>query len=344
MRVQVVRGKYTQAKVRLAWPISSEQVYALNKAPFEEAGSVRQITVDDAHGSPGQRCPRTIANFCRGRNLRFTDPCWCDHPPLPTLHATYALTEIALGSAKGDEVVSKFMGSAPFHDGRPTVTRVQAIENLTLSRLHEQYREYLRSKNHEEPRIIELYHGCNCGILDVICQHGLMPPSDIAAADSCPTSGGKGLCTSLCANDCQHCKERHRWDRCHMYGLGIYMADVAAKSHRYVSMPEWVSGRRQYHMIVCEVVASKTLHLKGHLRCGDAMHDVPTLRTIWGDDLSRMVDFVGRSPSESVEQMELLYVEGLQWSSRPGFSVYNSEYISFHPYQCLPRYQITYEI
>jgi hypothetical protein len=71
VRVQIVRGKFTQAKVRLARPMSREQVLALNRSdlaePFEEAGVVRQITVDDAHGSPGQRCPRTIANFCRYR-------------------------------------------------------------------------------------------------------------------------------------------------------------------------------------------------------------------------------------------------------------------------------------
>jgi len=42
--------------------------------------------------------------------------------------------------------------------------------------------------------------------------------------------------------------------------------------------------------------------------------------------------------------MNLLYVEGLKHCCRPGLSVFNSEYISFHPYQCLPRYQITYEI
>jgi hypothetical protein len=326
--------------------MARDQVLALNQATFEEAGVARFITVDDAHGSPGQRCPRTVANFCRGRNLRFTDPCFCDHPPLPTLRATYTLTSIEIASAKGDEIVSKFMASAPFYDGQPVVTQVQAIENPTLSMLHEQYREYLRVKSQEEPRNIELYHGCNCNILDVICQHGLMPPSDMAAAESCPTSGGgKGLRTSLCNNDCAHCTERHQWDRCHMYGLGVYLGDIAAKSHRYVSMPELIAGgRRRYHLILCEVVASKVLRLKGHLRSGNAMHDVPALRTIWGKDLRRMVDFVGPSPKGDVEQMELLFVEGLSCCYRPGFSVFNSEYISFHPYQCLPRYRITYEI
>merc|ERR1712216_363723 len=67
----IVRGKYTQAKVRLQFPISQELVYQLNERRFIEAGTERTITVDDSHGSPGQKCPRTTAEYCRGRNLRF---------------------------------------------------------------------------------------------------------------------------------------------------------------------------------------------------------------------------------------------------------------------------------
>mmetsp|Transcript_63263 Transcript_63263/g.193537 ORF Transcript_63263/g.193537 Transcript_63263/m.193537 type:complete len:172 (-) Transcript_63263:126-641(-) len=171
-----------------------------------------------------------------------------------------------------------------------------------------------------------------------------MPPSDVEAAASCPVSGNRGLCTSLCANDCVHCIERHSWGRCHMYGLGIYLADMSAKSHRYITTPECGDRKRRCTMLLCEVLASKTLHLKGHLRSGSSMHDVPSLRTIWGRDLQQMVEFVGRPPKGSVEQMELLYVEGLTGVHRPGLSVFNSEYVSFHPYQCLPKYQIIYEM
>merc|ERR1711956_12677 len=173
---------------------------------------------------------------------------------------------------------------------------------------------------------IELYHGCNTALLDTICQHGLMPPSDMKAAESCPTSGGKVLRTSICSNDCPHCTERHEWDRCHMFGLGIYLGDIAAKSHRYVSMPEVAhNSRRRYHLLLCEVVAGKILRLKGHLRSGSAMHDVPSLRTIWGRDLQRMVNVIGARPKGEVEQMDLLFVEGLKGCCRPGMSVFNSE-------------------
>merc|ERR1712083_1195804 len=75
----------------------------------------------DAHGSPGQRCPRYIAGFCRGHNLRHTHPCFCSHPPRATERARFTLEPLDLDGAKGVEIRDKFMASAPFHTGRPTL-------------------------------------------------------------------------------------------------------------------------------------------------------------------------------------------------------------------------------
>merc|ERR1712046_413493 len=47
---------------------------------------------------------------------------------------------------------------------------------------------------------------------------------------------------------------------------------------------------------------------------------------------------------EVAEKSDLLFVKGLGSSVRPGFSVVNSEYIAFHPHQCLPKYEIEYEL
>merc|ERR1719321_738298 len=242
--------------------------------------------------------------------------------------------------------MEKFMKSAPFHDGsRPTVVELHAVQNDTLAHLHEEYRAYLRNKNKEEPSVRELYHGTNNNILDVLFRHGLQPPSDVQASDACPVSGGKGLCTSLCNNDCEHCVDRHEWDKCHMYGLGIYLADLSQKSHRYCSQPKLLpSGRRRFRMVLCSVLG-RALEVAGHLRARDAMHDVPNVRAL-GDDLDGMIEpHQGRVPGrDAVERADLLAVKGLGCACRPGFSVMNSEYIAYHPYQCLPRYQITYEV
>lgn len=254
--------------------------------------------------------------------------------------------KVGLHSAKGNEIVSKLEKSAPFHDGSyPRVTAIHAVKNDVLAGLHEEYRKYLTQKNRAEPQVRELYHGTNNNILRTLYTHGLQPPSDTAASDACPVSGGKGLCTSLCNNNCKYCTERHEWGRCHMFGLGIYLADMAQKSHRYCSQPEVLpNGKRVFRIVVCSVLGS-ALEIAGHLTEKDAMHDVPNVRSLV-DDLKHMIAPVrqGKRQDISVEQHDLLFVKGLGCDCRPGFSVFNSEYIAFHPHQCLPRYQITYEV
>jgi len=347
-KLQIVRGKFTQAKVRLSHSLSQEHVRLMCSRVFVEADKERRVTVDDAHGSAEQRCPRSIAHYCRGKNLRFVDPCWCTHQNSPTVLASYKLSQLERGTAKWDELASKFLTSAPFHDGQPRLVRINAIQNETLEALHEGYRRYLRQKHGEESKTIELYHGTNNNILDEVYKHGLSPPSDMRASDTCPRSGGKGLCTSLCDNSCTHCVERHLWDKCHMFGLGIYLGDLAQKSHRYCSQPELHQGRRRYRMIQCSVLLGRPLQLEAHLTEPHSMHDVQSLRAFWRGELEERVSFIdgrqGWSHEVPVDQHDLLYVKGLGCQHRPGVSVVNSEFVAFHPYQCLPRYEIVYEI
>lgn len=346
LRVHIASGKYKKAHVQLPVAMPRELVHRLNKLPFVEAGKERVICVDDAHGSPEQRCPRWIAGYCRGRNLRYTHSCWCSHQARPTEEARYRLVEVDLCGAKGTEINDKFMQSAPFHDGpRPHVVAIHAVQNDVLAKLHEEYRAYLRNKNKEEPSVRELFHGTNNKILDMLFRHGLQPPADFKASEACPVSGGKGLCTSLCNNNCKHCTEQHEWDKCHMFGLGIYLADISQKSHRYCSQPEQLpNGRRRFRMVLCSVLG-RALEVEGHLKHKDAMHDVCNVRAL-GDDLKEMIEPCGCSvPSKhAVEGADILAIKGLGGACRPGFSVVNSEYIAYHPYQCLPKYQITYEV
>jgi len=401
-KILIAKGHYKKAHVVLRTPIPRSLVHWLNTAPFLENGIQRTICVEDAHGSPGQKCPRYIAGYCRGQNLRFTHPCFCSHPYRSTAAARFKLEAIELNGAKGIEICDKFMASAPFHNGQPRITGIKAITNTTLSRCHEEYREYLTHKHMEEPAVQELYHGTNNNILDVLYQHGLQPPSDTKASDSCPHSGGKGLCTTLCDNTCRHCIEKHEWNRCHMYGLGIYLADLAQKSNRYVSQPSVdLNGRHTFRMIVCAVLG-KSFQLEGHLRHGPAMHDVVNVRALDEEELDGMIEtcrasavthgvgasivgidgyvwgrVVGNEPEcwrlhtgriaekvaegtqwnwsiieevstdnreGSAEKSDLLFVKGLGDQCRPGCSVVNSEYIAFHPHQCLPKYEIEYEL
>jgi len=230
-------------------------------------------------------------------------------------------------------------------ESQPHVKAIHRIQNDVLADLHEKYRDYLRRKNKEEPPVRELFHGTNNRILEEVFTHGLQPPSDVKASDDCPVSGRKGLCTSLCNNDCRYCTERHEWDRCHMFGLGIYLADLAKKSHRYCSQPvELPDGSRRFRMVLCSVLG-RALELSGHLRDREAMHDVSHVRALI-HNLEEMIEpCEGSVPSKhDVEGADLLAVKGLGRACKPGFSVMNTEYIAYHPYQCLPKYVITYEV
>lgn len=349
LKVQIVKGTFKKAHAILTVPMPRELVHKLNTLPFVEDGKERTICVEDSHGSPEQKCPKFIAGYCRGQNLRFTHPCWCWHEKRRTESARYSLTRVSLHSAKGNEIASKFMASAPFHDGYPEVLEVNAIHNPVLEKCHDEYREYLQTKHGEEPAVRELYHGTNNNILDVLYQHGLQPPSDTSPSDDCPVSGKKGLCTTLCNNDCKFCTKKHEWSRCHMYGLGIYLGDLAQKSHRYCSQPEnRRGGRRRYRMIICSVLG-KAFKLEGYLRTDRSMHDVVNHRAIQEEELAEMIEPChvqgGSDPMHVCEKSDLLFVQGLGHAHcRPGFSVINSEYIAFHPHQCLPKYEIVYEI
>lgn len=159
-----------------------------------------------------------------------------------------------------------------------------------------------------------------------------------------------------------------------MFGLGIYLADSAQKSHAYVSQPRiGTNGRQTYRVVVCSVLG-KAFQLEGHLTSKDAMHDVVNVRALTEDLIDDMVDCcqvchssaVGAEKfAEDAEHSDLLFVKGLGHSgrniilnqmfddvckvqcactARPGVSVVTSEYVAFHPHQCLPKYEIEYEL
>lgn len=55
-------------------------------------------------------------------------------------------------------------------------------------------------------------------------------------------------------------------------------------------------------------------------------------------------DLSAEATETAPEKSDLLYVKGLGSHTKVGYSVVNSEYIAFHPYQCLPMYEIEYEL
>merc|ERR1719221_1721510 len=233
--------------------------------------------------------------------------------------------------------------------GMPRIVAVRRVHNSALERLYEERRGFLHDK-HGFAVEKELWHGTNCKALPELLTHGLQPPSDTRPAEACPRSGGKGLCTTLCGADCPHCTEPHCWDRCHMYGLGVYLADLAQKSHRYVREPgagsavaeaatplrSAAGGSKVYSMIRCRVCLGNPYLIEGNLLRGEAMHDLCWCQDP-GDALESCAEAWGVAKGH-----DAYYVRGLAGAHKAGLGVHNSEYIIFQPYQILPLYQVDY--
>lgn len=342
------RGAY----VLLQNDMSREQFDALEEKPYRslldpvgDKGVLIQI--DDESPDCPQRsktvCPRLTgaANYCRGWNMRgndhWTNRCRFEHPPdwIPTTgaEAELRMVEVSQGEAKYDEIVGDFT-CHPFPEGAPTVLSVTEVINPRLERLYTERKAFLQKMYDGVVAEVELWHGTHAAAVPHVVAHGLQPPSDADAAAACPRSGGKG-CTSLCDNRCAHCVSPHRWQRCHMYGLGVYLADLAAKSHRYVRGAEEQQGRLVYTMLRCRTNLGSPHLIDGDLLRADGMHGV-----------ARCVD-----PAEHLDRAEeydhrrgatSYFVKGQGGATRSGRGVMNNEYVVFDPWQIWPRYVVRY--
>jgi len=329
------------------------------------------ISIDDAQPQnprcAGKPCPRLSgpSHYCRGWNIRghhsWNWGCSFDHPAemRPTHGAQYSLERVSKDSAKFDEIKTELCRSAPFVSGNgasgmPHIVQVRRVVNSALERLYEERRGFLYDK-HGFAVEKELWHGTSCKALPELLTHGLQPPSDMQPGESCPLSGGKGLCTSLCGTGCTHCVDSHNWNKCHMYGLGVYLADLAQKSHRYVREPYKLgdkdpigsvptpaaagigrAGQSVYTMVRCRVVLGNPYLIECNLMSPSAMHDV-----CWCQDPSDMLE-TGSEEWSMARGHDAYFVRGLTGKQKAGLGVYNNEYIVFQPYQILPLYCVDY--
>mmetsp|Transcript_52652 Transcript_52652/g.170008 ORF Transcript_52652/g.170008 Transcript_52652/m.170008 type:complete len:426 (+) Transcript_52652:91-1368(+) len=344
-------GARVGAYVLLSSPIDQQTFKNLQQRLYR--GSFK-ITVDDQQPEDQDKatkpCPRLTgpAKSCRGWNLsghaKWHMACSFSHAEQyrPTFHAKFSYEDLQAGSAKYDEIETDLLRSAPFpsSDGSeraPRILKVRRIRNETLERLYDERKAYTTQKQGSvEER--ELWHGTSVEALSDLLTNGLQPPADRKAGERCARSGGKNLCTTLCDRTCQHCVEPHRWHRCHMFGLGVYFADVSRKSHRYVSSKrDPTTGKEIYSLLRCRVCLGRPYLIEGHLLHPDAMHDF-----VLCDDPSDMLESIADEWMPSGH--DAFYVRGLQRSVKSGLGVYNSEYIIFHAWQILPLYRVDYTL
>ena len=328
-------GARVGAFVELAAAVGQAQLAELNTRPYGARGL--RISVDDAQ--PGnaflaqRRCPKLCGpgKYCRGWNLKghhdWTETCSFQHSPdmFVTYGAQLKYESLRRGTAKYDELAEEVT-----RKGLGVVTGVRRVINTKQEQAYESRRSFQQAKNGYVAEK-ELWHGTACSVLDTLLEGGLQCPSDTLASDACPRSGKKGLSTTLCGTACTHCTEKHSWGMCHMFGLGIYLADDAAKSHRYVR-----PKGRQHSLVRCRVNLGSPYMIEGNLQEQHGLHNV--VRCV---DPSAHVD---ASPHEwdALRGHDSYYVKGLGRKAKHGYGVINNEFVVFHPAQVLPMYVVDY--
>eukprot|EP01062_Namystynia_karyoxenos_P031562 TRINITY_DN2340_c0_g3_i1.p1 TRINITY_DN2340_c0_g3~~TRINITY_DN2340_c0_g3_i1.p1 ORF type:complete len:511 (+),score=144.63 TRINITY_DN2340_c0_g3_i1:730-2262(+) len=335
-------GARVGAYVLLAHSISSDQFSDVTRRKYQ---GQYWISVDDTQpDNPFKKdkpCPRLTgkSKYCRGWNIRghrsWHEGCPYRHDAAirPTAAAEYTLQDLPEGHAMYDKIVGDFKRSAPFHNGEPQIKAVQRVTNSTLEALYTSRARYGGAKY---KTIVEcsLWYGTAVADLPEVLQHGLQPPSDTRPSDRCPRSGGKGLCTTNCDNQCEFCTEPHKWARCHMYGLGVYLADMAQKAHRRVRP----GPRGEHALLYCKTNLGNPYLIEDDLVAEDAMHDF-----IRCDDPAGALRNVAED-YDTEGGHNSYYIRGKGDGAQRGRAVRNGEYAVFHPARILPQFLVRYEL
>lgn len=288
-------------------------------------------------GAP-QRCPDEIAGYCRSWNIMHQEVCLYSHHYLSEgndaydrskLTSKYSFKRLVPGSPEFDYIKIRFINSwIHASSKKPTVTKIKQVSCPLLERLFNQRAETIQASG-TKPNITELYHGTCEANFDTLFTQGFQPPADYAPHPQCPVSGhlADKLPTSLCKRTCRLCTSmpRHKWNVCHMWGLGIYCAIDSSKSDIYVSNKKGKkSDRIKRKMLLCSVILGEAENVKS-LKTPHQMHDIS-------------------SPAPGKHS---IFAVGFKNATIPTLNgntlgVVNDEYVVFHPHQIMPLYVIEY--
>lgn len=282
-----------------------------------------------------QRCPHeTDDNYCRDWNLKFLCTKHGKHLYRGGLQheldakASATLTQLTPDSGIYQVVTTNFMSSWKYIGARPVITKIERVRCPKLEGYFKMAQAKLCEKNPMYYTSQALYHGTCEANFDKLFEHGLQPPADYEASAHCKHYGnlaGK-ISTSLCLKTCLDCAGenavRHRWNKCHMFGLGVYFADQSSKADIYVSDAAGnVKGQKNKKMLVVDVLLGDAFEIT-KLKSRDEFHDIVT-----APDSKDSIMAVGTNSNYSSE-----------------LAVMNNEFVIFNPKQTLPRYVITYDI
>lgn len=227
------------------------------------------------------RCPNETGGryYCRSWNLKFLKPCTHIHlyrssydQECDSKKATQLVTLDPNGSTftavKTDFLASWKVGT------KPTVTMIQQIKSAKMDHYFEMAEESLKVR-----LVQKLYHGTCEANFQRILDEGLQLPSDYEVNPNCPRCGAlhQKVNTSTCPASCDYCAGdnavQHKWKRCHMFGLGIYFADLSSKSDIYVRDAKGNKSDKGKKILVVEVALGDT-HKIMALNSESELHDL----------------------------------------------------------------------
>jgi len=177
---------------------------------------------------------------------------------------------------------------------------------------------------------MSLFHGTSEANLRDIFKYGFIPPSDFAPDPHCEKSGhlaSVASACSLCDVRCQFCTKKHVWNRCHMFGLGVYFANQSSKCNQYISdMNRNKTAKKGRKMLYCTVELGQCECVE-ELQTADQMHD----RTKPCKGCDSIYVMAHKPPIPKDANGNIL-------------AVLNDEYVIFHPHQALPEYLIEFDM
>eukprot|EP01065_Artemidia_motanka_P040258 TRINITY_DN5004_c0_g1_i1.p1 TRINITY_DN5004_c0_g1~~TRINITY_DN5004_c0_g1_i1.p1 ORF type:complete len:1293 (+),score=278.73 TRINITY_DN5004_c0_g1_i1:42-3881(+) len=357
------------AYVTLRSPITKSQYQELAAAPF---GGCGRVFIDDASPRCPVRsklvCPRLReGRYCRGWNLHGGQ-CAYRHPSELAVvkPRSSMLVELPLDSAVVDGIVGEMQQGAGL-GRRVKVLSVREVTNTTLAAAYAARRaEMTKELRGGQLLETELWHGTDPSVVSRLIENGLQPPSDVSPHASCRS--GKHS-TSLCCSECEKCADKHKWARCHMYGLGVYFADQVSKAMGYCqdetvqrddgrcfrTKEEFVAAHgeragealwkrsadtecRVRTVVRCQVTLGTPALIDRDLAAKDALHDV----TSAVDPAPYLTGKGGKS--DETGGYDSYFVRGKGFGGTTDLSTYNNEYVVFDPSQVWPRYVVSYTL
>eukprot|EP01080_Neovahlkampfia_damariscottae_P008506 gene8506-330_t len=218
-------------------------------------------------------CDRELKyGHCRYTNILFSKIPTCTKRHMEIMSFKSKKSKLSNSHAMYYQIEQQFKKDFP----NSTIKNIYEIKNEKAESRYNEIEKSFFAKNKLNVR--KLYHGTSEKFLQGIYDSGFILPSDFVHNSNCKRNSNAPA-YSLCDNTCPDCaginKKKHVWNQCHMYGLGLYFADIPQKSDLYVSDSYFKKkNKKGRKLILCKVALGKTFTIDQDILNQDDYHDL----------------------------------------------------------------------